>query len=61
MSILKFSDGMNIEMSGEYRIIEKPDGLYVVGHDWCIPVNSQEDGSDLIAALDGIAKIHSNK
>ena len=61
MSILKFSDGMNIEMSGEYRIIEKSDGHYVVGHNMCIPVNSHEDGSDLIADLEGVERIHSNK
>lgn len=32
MSILKFSDGIEIDTSGEYRTLKLEDGWYVVGH-----------------------------
>lgn len=51
MSELKFTDGMKIETGGEYRIICKSDGLYVVGHGFCYAVDSREEGKSLIADL----------
>lgn len=49
--LMKFSDGMNIETSGDYRVIRKPDGLYVVGHGILCAVNSYEEGYDMIESF----------
>jgi hypothetical protein len=51
MSELRFTDGMRIETSGEYRIIWKSDGAYVVGHGMCCPVADRAEGEKLIAKL----------
>jgi hypothetical protein len=51
MSEIRFSDGMTIQTGGEYRVIEKSDGLYVVGHGICVPVNSYQEGNQMIADL----------
>lgn len=48
MSILKFSDGVEIDTSGELRRLELSDGLYVVGMGKCIPVNSEEEVTSFI-------------
>jgi hypothetical protein len=60
MSILRFSDGMTIETGGEYRVIETADGLYVVGHGFCIPVSDRLEGdrtmADLKARMEGRAQ-----
>jgi hypothetical protein len=49
--MLHFSDGVSIDTSGEYRIIRKPDGLYVVGHGFLCAVDSYAEGKALIADL----------
>lgn len=43
MSILKFSDGMEFDTSGELRKELKSDGWYVLGDNKLIPVNDEED------------------
>jgi len=48
MSTLKFSDGMSIRTDGDYRVIRKSDGYYVVGRGMCMPVDSREDGIQYI-------------
>lgn len=48
MSILKFSDGVNIDTSGELRRLELPDGLYVIGKGICIPVESEDEVTSTI-------------
>lgn len=48
---LKFDDGWNPDTSGEYRIIKGPDGLYVVGHGLLMPVDSYEEGEEVIKEL----------
>jgi hypothetical protein len=49
---LKFTDGMEIETGGgEYTVIAKSDGLYVVGRGMCCPVNTREEGDALIKEL----------
>lgn len=45
---MKFSDGMEFDLSGPMRIEERSDGLYVVGNNMLIPVNSIEDGLSII-------------
>ena len=49
--LLQFSDGMQIETSGKYRVVSKRDGLYVVGHGLCCAVDTQAEGAALIAQL----------
>ena len=51
MSILKFSDGVEISTSGDYRMLELYDGLYVVGEGNLIPVGSEDEGERLIDRL----------
>jgi hypothetical protein len=45
---MKFSDGMEFDLSGPMRIEERSDGLYVVGNNMLIPVNSIEAGLSII-------------
>jgi hypothetical protein len=45
---MNFSDGMTIETGGEYRIIHKRDGLYVVGHGTLCAVDSRAEGQEMI-------------
>jgi hypothetical protein len=45
---LRFPDGMTIETSGEYRTIRRRDGWYVVGQGHCIPVESEQEGENII-------------
>jgi len=49
--MLKFKDGMAIDTSGELRIIEKSDGLYVVGKGYCVAVDSRKKGGEIIHTL----------
>jgi|GEM_PF-3081571 len=41
--ILKFSDGIEINTSGEVRRLELYDGLYVVGNGHLIPVKDEDE------------------
>jgi len=49
--MLRFNDGINIDTSGELRVIHLADGYYVVGHGMSIPVNSSEEGENVIWAI----------
>lgn len=49
---LKFNDGMEFDTSGEYRIVRKPDGLYVVGHGFMCAVETYEEGEELIVRME---------
>ena len=44
MGTLKFSDGIEIDTSGELRLLELYDGWYVVGEWRLIPVKDEEEG-----------------
>ena len=48
MSILRFSDGVNIDTSGELRVLRLKDGYYVVGNGMLIPVDSREEALEFI-------------
>lgn len=48
---IKFSDGMEFDTSGEYRIEQRADGLYVVGRGALIPVDDRAEGEWLIKSL----------
>jgi len=47
MSTLRFSDGIEIDTSGEYRILKLHDGWYVVGHGCLSPCADEEEAKRL--------------
>ena len=51
MSRIRFTDGVELDTSGKYRIIRLDDGLYVTGHGMLIAVGSDGEGQELIAKL----------
>ena len=48
MGILRFSDGIEIDTSGQLRLLELHDGRYVVGEGKLIPVKNEEEGLKLM-------------
>lgn len=46
--MMKFSDGMTFDTSGSPRIVSKSDGLYVVGNNMLIPIDTREEGMAII-------------
>ena len=51
MTILRFSDGMSFDTSGELRVVRKHDGLYVVGNGMLIPVDSHQEAREIMAEM----------
>ena len=49
--MLRFSDGVNIDTSGDLRILRLRDGYYVVGLGMCIPVVDREEAREVIAEM----------
>jgi hypothetical protein len=49
--ILKFSDGIKVNTSGELRPLNLPDGWYVVGEGKLIPVKDKEEAKSLIKMM----------
>ena len=49
--MLTFSDGMSIDTSGEYRILYKHDGMYVVGYGMLCPVSDHKEAQELLTEL----------
>ena len=41
---LRFSDGMEFDLSGELRVVHRRDGWYVVGRGMLIPVADRAEG-----------------
>ena len=58
MSALRFNDGMVIRTDGPLRITRKRDGYYVVGGGSCLPVESREEGFEVIKQLNNIKHSH---
>jgi hypothetical protein len=56
MSILKFNDGIEIDTSGELRLLELYDGWYVVGEGRLIPVKDEEEGLSRFEKIKGDKK-----
>lgn len=46
--ILKFSDGIEIDLSGPVRVLELHDGFYVVGEGMLKPVSSKEEAEEIV-------------
>ena len=51
MSILKFTDGEEFDLSGPLRVEERYDGWYVVGENKLVPIRSEAEGLLYIALL----------
>ena len=49
--MLRFNDGESFYLDGELRIEARRDGLYVLGGGLMIPVDSREEGQQLIREL----------
>lgn len=43
MSVLKFSDGVEIDTSGSFRKLHLTDGWYIVGNGQLIPVSNEAE------------------
>jgi hypothetical protein len=54
MSILKFTDGEEFDLTGELRAEERYDGWYVLGENRMIPVNDQEDALQTIDKINAL-------
>ena len=48
---MKFNDGIEFNMTGPLRLTRRYDGCYVVGQGMLIPVDSYEEGHELIHQL----------
>lgn len=46
---IKFSDGIEIDLSGPVRVLELHDGFYVVGMGMLMPVSSQKEAQDYVS------------
>lgn len=55
MSILKFTDGVEIDTSGELRAMELKDGWYVTGQGLLLPVKDEAEAQKIISDLKGKA------
>jgi hypothetical protein len=55
MTKLRFSDGMEFEMSGPPRAVKRSDGWYVVGDGFLIPVDSYAEATKLVAGKELLA------
>jgi len=51
MTKLKFSDGVEIETGGEFRIITLEDGICVTGHGFLYPCSSFEEADEVMKTL----------
>ena len=51
MSTLRFSDGVNIDTSGELRVLRLKDGYYVVGNGMLIPVEDRTEALKVIEEM----------
>jgi len=51
--MLRFSDGMEFDTSGELRVECRSDGWYVVGQGMLIPVKDRKEGEETIREMTG--------
>jgi hypothetical protein len=49
--MLRFSDGVDIDTSGEPRVLRLNDGYYAVGKGILIPVDSQQAGEFMVQRM----------
>ena len=48
---LRFSDGMEFDLGGKLRLIQRHDGWYVTGRGMLIPVADREEGDRVLAQM----------
>ena len=48
---MRFSDGMKFDTSGSLRLTKRSDGWYVIGKGMLMPVDSPEEGRELIKQM----------
>ena len=51
MTSLKFNDGVEIDTSGPYRVLQLEDGFYVVGNGICWPMEDLASAQTLARRL----------
>jgi len=56
MIMLRFNDGVNIDTQGSLCVRLLRDGYYVIGKGMCCPVDSREEGRELINVLEKSSK-----
>lgn len=49
--MLHFNDGISIDTSGEPRLLELADGVYVVGKGMLIPVADAKEGDKIVREM----------
>ncbi len=49
--VIRFSDGISVDTSGELRVIRLHDGLYVTGRSFLIPVKDGEEAEATIREM----------
>jgi len=50
---LKFSDGVEVDTSGEIRTLELKDGWYVTGGGMLVPVKDEQEAIQMVKDLKG--------
>lgn len=53
MSLLKFSDGVTVDASGEPRVLQLNDGYYAVGKGILIPATNKTTAEFLVKKMSG--------
>ena len=51
--MLAFSDGEEFDTTGDLRLTHRKDGVYIIGQNMLIPVESVSEGYELIKLLRG--------
>lgn len=49
--MLRFTDGVTLDTSGSLRIVEKSDGLYVLGNGWSIPCKDEKEALETLRSM----------
>jgi hypothetical protein len=50
-ALLRFSDGVEFDLSGDLRVVHRRDGWYVVGRGMLIHVADREEGDRTVAQM----------
>ena len=54
---MRFSDGMKFDTSGPLRLTRRSDGWYVIGEGMLMPVDSPEEGREIIKEMQNMTKV----
>ena len=53
MSLLRFSDGITVDTSGQPRVLQLNDGYYAVGKGILVPATNKETAEFLVRKMNG--------